>query len=193
MKKILLFVIISLTFISSKAITQNYVVDGVSPKTAICTDSVFYKFVKPNLPPKFYESILNNDSYDLTGLEVFICAYIDTSGKVKNLILQPIYSLHNELADTSFIWKYVLNSIDSVSKLWVFKPLLHKIKDEYPEDQKNYYREVNSGKSKATHRPFFGKQVHMFVLNINLPNHEIYNPNMFYLINLQYDEQYNLK
>lgn len=162
---------------------QTYLTDRIS-NVAIKSDSLYERFVSPVLPDVLFSEACSYDGFIAYSFEILCTVSVDTNRKVNSLHLYPLYEAGNNLPDTSYIWKEILSSIDSVSKLWIFKPILHKINDDYNESEKEYFKNVNNGLSLANKRPFLGKQYHTFILSITMPCWEKAEPNFLYLLHI---------
>lgn len=180
---ILFLIILSiLLLISNMHIrAQRYMVDGIS-RVSIPYDSVFSVFVPPEVPEFLFGTAGDFEDFVLFRFSVLCIVDVDTNGKVRRLRKYPLYDLGNSISDTSQIWKSVLASIDSVSKLWEFKPILHEIKDSYSPELKAYLMKSNLGKAKQ--RPFHGTQSHVFLLDLTMPYRSVAEPQFFYYLSI---------
>jgi len=179
-----LIIVINIILMSSSLKCQTFMYDGTSC-VSIYTDSLFEKFTLPDFPAVLFEKACSNPDFVAHSFEVLCYVRVDTNRKVSKITMYPLYEMGNNLSDTSYIWKNILNSIDSVSKYWVFKPIYHKVDSNYTIGERQYFEEVNNGKYGSKRLPFAGRQVHMFLLDLTLPSWDINNPNFFYYLNLR--------
>jgi hypothetical protein len=151
----------------------------IEMNNCIAVDSTFQTFVSPELPSPNKKPTLYGD-FPMVELNILLIVTTDSNCRVSNLHQYPLYEYQNQLSDTCKIWQLLQNSIDSVSKYWVFKPVYHYIDSTYPKDLQIYLKKKNKmGKS---HLPFNGTQTHMFVLSIPVRNIERSTPNFLYWI-----------
>lgn len=166
-----IFLIIAILFSNMNFTKAQTFMPGI-PRVSIDKDSIFEQFVPPNIPAFLYESVGDFKDMYINSLDIICNVGVDQNQKVKYLYAQPLYGYNNDLRDTSFIWKYVLNSLDSVSKLWIFKPILYNIEDRYSEELKIYYSRINEkileGKNPRG-RWKNGNQWHIIYINIRMP------------------------
>ena len=174
---------------SSTVFTQTNMTDCINNVSIKC-DSLYERFVSPVLPEILFSEACSYDGFIAYSFEILCTVSVDTYRKVNSLHLYPLYDAGNNLPDTSYIWKEILSSIDSVSKLWIFKPILHKIHEDYNEIEKEYFINVNKGMSKANKRPFLGKQYHTFILSITMPCWEKAEPNFLYFLHIDPKRKY---
>ncbi len=164
--------------------SQTYFDDYLTD-VSIKPDSVFEYFVAPNIPEDVLDSAFIG-TY-ISDMKILITLTADTNRKVKHLNKIPLYEL-SDIPDTSHIWKSVLKSIDSVSKLWVLKPILFKIHEDYDEKTQKYFKELNKDIIEGKYvrrKPFLGRQYHYFILNLRIPaGFDKSDPQFFYWLNI---------
>lgn len=160
---------------------QRYMNDGIS-RVSIPYDSVFNNFVPPKVPLEILDSAGGSSEFWVNDITIVCIVKIDTGGKVSELDMYPLYGYGNDFKVSSYVWRRVLQSIDSVSKYWVFKPILHDIKENYTPELKEYLKKMNTGK--ASKRPFMGRQKHIILLNLHMPFWDLYEPQFLYFLNV---------
>jgi hypothetical protein len=178
-----IFYYMSLGLLSYINLTAQTIWPSISHRS-INRDSIFEVFIPPNLPKILFDSAGDFKEFNVMSFDVICFVGVSDLQKVKNIKLVPIYGYGNDIAEDSNIWLDILHSIDSVSKLWKFKPLLYEIKEEYPTDLKEYYTKINQKVLLGEHvrgRPLYGNQYHVIYLTIQLPyNYSDSEPDFIY-------------
>ena len=179
-----LFIII-LIFLNSDFCKSQTSVDLVAPNISMNKDSLFEKFVPPVVPSYLFD-YLDIGIYAQNDFYILMIVNVDENRKVSKLSKVPLYDLA-DCPDTSMVWRDILKSIDSVSKLWVFKPLLYKIDSCFSEAEKKYFGNRNThilNGERTKKAPFVGRQQHVFILRLYLPVHDLFYPNFFYWLDV---------
>lgn len=183
MNRLILINILIAVIFATKTHSQTYL--PIESQISINRDSIFDYFVPPNIPDFLNESAGDFKDMYINSLDIICCVGVDENQKLKYIFKQPLYGFNNDLSDTSFIWKYVLTSLDSVSKLWKFKPVLYKIENRYSHELKKYYTEINEKVLKGKNprgRNRNGFQRHIIYLNIRMPYLEDNDPDFLYFL-----------
>lgn len=142
------------------------------PQRSINLDSIFEIFIPPDIPEYLLDSAGSFQEFTLSSFEVICFVGVNEEQKVRSIKLVPVFGYGNNIVDSNIIWVNLLQSIDSVSKYWKFKPLLYQIKDEYPNELKDYYKNINQKVllgEKTKGRPLYGNQYHVIYLSIQMP------------------------
>jgi hypothetical protein len=111
----------------------------VAVEGPIYIDSVFNKFVKPNLPEKYYK-------LEWTEINILCEVQVNKEGKVESIYSYPVNKNHFHFSQEDSIWKDAENAILESSKLWEFKSVVWDIESIEPVEAKELYTKYNNEK-----------------------------------------------
>ncbi|MFA6570898.1 MAG: hypothetical protein WCT77_06630 [Bacteroidota bacterium] len=180
-KKANIFIVSLLLIMPYLSYSQSYIIKEYRHRISIESDSIFLHYDEPKIPKEF----LNQNSEPSYGWSytIVVGVSIDTLGKVKSIICNPLYNYGNKMPQKNKIWKEFINNIKEASQNWVFKPIYYEIKPDYSEKSKKYYEHINSGLTSSKYRPFGGMQWHLIVFEYDFtPNDDGCDPNLLYIL-----------
>ena len=174
MKKAILFIVILISnYFGLNANCSGSLVKEPFGHISIPIDSIFEKFVHPKVPEFLVEEAGDFNNFVAYDFFIFCFVEVDTNSMTRKIDITPINSIGNDLQDTSYIWKSIIKSIDSVSKLWKFKPI------KYQKNDINYTSMFRTTKL----------QLHAFILQIHLPFSDLIEPDFLYWINIRPNQE----
>ncbi len=158
---ILLISILIPTCLHSQIITEEYSQKAMKP------DSLFTEFEYPSLPKYVKQSSLlfkyqNKEKLTILSIQIVICFTVNSKGEIRQLIVNPLYQVGNDIPKNDKLWKDFENNIREASKKWKVKSLYFP--DGY--EPQNPYINTSPG-----FRPYTGNQYHFMILNYTCDPH----------------------
>jgi len=144
-------------------------VDGYmsySSRTQI--DSIFVNYESPNLPDSLF-------SFNWSEINIICDISTDTAGRVRSIFTYPLNKGDINIEPDNNMWKQIADSVESISKKWIFKTPLWITEGLEPELKKETFEKYNRSPG---FRPFNSQPRYLIILSIC---HEcIFNKHKFY-------------
>ena len=173
MRKYVFFTIVLLLIMyQSDTLYSQYKERVEVPDVSIRSDSLFKKFVRPEIPEYMY--VLNGSTREhyCDVLTVVVHVRVCKDLKVCRIIVNNLYGIDNHVPKDHKVWSDLEKNIIKASEGWIFKPIEYDVREDDPEDFKEYCK---------THRPYSGKQEHLILMRFSLNCHTR-DPNFLYLL-----------
>ncbi len=171
------FILIFVLIIQGISFGQHMPKSSFENDITISPDSLFEKFISPEIP--YIDSKYINSIYGQ--VLIFCDVFVDTNNKVSKITICPLKGVNNSIPDNDTIWDSIKYCIETVSKEWIFKSFVYDTSEFKNSIEKENFININNSKSKR--RPFGGKQHHMilFKYDIDFRNSS---PDLLYIINV---------
>jgi len=165
-----IIIIILLLIGFSTSVSQIYMSTSgfmsYSSRTQI--DSIFVNYESPNLPDSLF-------SFNWSEINIICDIGTNPYGKVSEIDTYPLNKTDIYIEPDSHMWEQIADSVESISKKWIFKTPFWITEGLEPDLKKETFEKYNKN---PVLRPFSGQPRYIIILSIcnecHFNNHQFY-------------------